>query len=184
MIYRFKIISEEKNDFLRVIDIDPDATFKDLRECVLASVGYKDDNNDSFFICDDNWQREKEISVTGRSSLSDQDDYRMDDTILSELLEDEGDKLSFRFDEVSDREFFMELKEVIFGQSLDTPDCVRSSGKAPIQIMPVEEPAPDTSHKAKQPVSDELDLEFYGDEGYNDDEISDGFDFGDEESSD
>ncbi len=181
MIYRFKIMSEEVNDFLRVIDIDPDATFMDLRQCVLDCVGYKDEYEDSFFICDDNWQREKEITISGRSSLSDQDDYKMNDTTLSELIEDEGEKLSFRYDNESDRELFMELKEVIFGQSVDKPSCIKRAGNAPVQIMPIEEPLPNTNQKSKQPMSDEIDLEFYGDEGFNDEEIESGFDFGEEE---
>ena len=41
MIYRFTIISDEVDDFVREIQIDPEATFYDFHEAILKSVGYK-----------------------------------------------------------------------------------------------------------------------------------------------
>ena len=40
MIYRFTIISDEVDDFVREIQIDPEATFFDFHEAILKSVGY------------------------------------------------------------------------------------------------------------------------------------------------
>ena len=40
MIYRFTIISDEVDDFVREIQIDPEATFYDFHEAILKSVGY------------------------------------------------------------------------------------------------------------------------------------------------
>ena len=63
MIYRFTIISDEVDDFIREIQIDPDATFFDFHKAILKSVGYKDNQMTSFFICDDDWEKEKEITL-------------------------------------------------------------------------------------------------------------------------
>ena len=52
MIYRFTIISDEVDDFVREIQIDPEATFYDFHEAILKSVGYANDQMTSFFICD------------------------------------------------------------------------------------------------------------------------------------
>ena len=59
MIYRFTLISDEADDFIREIQIDPEATFYDFHEAIVKSVGYTDDQMTSFFICDDDWEKEK-----------------------------------------------------------------------------------------------------------------------------
>ena len=38
MIYRFTIISDEVDDFVREIQIDPEATFYDFHEAILKSA--------------------------------------------------------------------------------------------------------------------------------------------------
>lgn len=66
MIYRFTIISDEVDDFVREIQIDPEATFLDFHEAILKSVGYTNDQMTSFFICDDDWEfraRQRPISM-------------------------------------------------------------------------------------------------------------------------
>ena len=62
MIYRFTIISDEVDDFVREIQIDPEATFFDLHEAILKAANYTNDQMTSFFICDDDWEKEKEIT--------------------------------------------------------------------------------------------------------------------------
>ena len=67
MIYRFTIISDEVDDFVREIQIDPEATFYDFHEAILKSVGYANDQMTSFFICDDDWERSN-LRRNGRQS--------------------------------------------------------------------------------------------------------------------
>ena len=43
MIYRFTLISDEVDDFIREIQIDPEATFYDFHEAILKSAGYTND---------------------------------------------------------------------------------------------------------------------------------------------
>ena len=90
MVYKFRIISDEVDDFLREIQIDSEASFYDLHEAILKSTGYKDDQMTSFFICDDDWEKETEITLEDMGSgSSEEDTYIMRETPLSELLEDE-----------------------------------------------------------------------------------------------
>lgn len=63
MIYRFTLISDEVDDFVREIQIDPEATFYDFHEAIVKSVGYTNDQMTSFFICVVNWEKEKEITL-------------------------------------------------------------------------------------------------------------------------
>ena len=55
MVFRFLILSDEVDDFKREIKIDSEATFLDLYNAIMDSVGYTKDQMCSFFICDDDW---------------------------------------------------------------------------------------------------------------------------------
>ena len=116
MIYRFNIVSDEVNNFKRVIEIDSDATFFDLRNAILDSVDYTKDQMDSFFICDDDWSKRIEITLTDMGTDSDVDVYLMEDTKLSDLIEEDDQKLLYVFDYLTERAFFMEMKESIPGK--------------------------------------------------------------------
>lgn len=180
MIYRFKLVCEEVPGFSRVIDIDPDAKFLELCDCILTSVGYVPTDSESFYICDDDWQPEVEVPFDERTSSSDRDSYSMKTTELSELIEDEGVKLTFMFDPAAEREFFMELREILFGESVDKATCIKSVGVAPEQIMISPMDVPEIVTTPKVGAQPDMDMDFSDEEGYNDDEISVGFDFGEE----
>ena len=121
MVYKFKLVSDEVSNFSREIEIDANSTFLQLRNAILDSVGYAKDDIDSFFLCDDEWQRQEEITLEDMGSSSDQDIWIMGDTPLNELIEDEGQKLVFVFDYMTERSFFMEMKRICPGQESCRP---------------------------------------------------------------
>lgn len=180
MIFRFKLVSDEVSNFSREIEIDANATFLQLRNAILDSVDYSKDDIDSFFLCDDEWQRQEEITLEDMGSASDQDIWIMEDTPLNELIEDEGQKLVFVFDYMTERSFFMEMKEAIPGKNLADPICTMKKGKAPAQFIDLEEfenKIDEAAAKAAQ--TDTLDIdEIYGgdDASYDDEDIASGFD--------
>ena len=117
MIYKFRIVSDEVDNFRREICIDSDATFLDLHDAILDSVGFTKDQMTSFFICDDDWEKKTEITLVDMGKDSDEDTWIMSSTRLSDLIEDEGQRLVFVFDYMTDRMFFMELKEIETGKT-------------------------------------------------------------------
>ena len=171
MVYKFRIISDEVDDFLREIKIDSEASFFELHEAILKSTGYKDDQMTSFFTCDDDWEKEVEITLEDMGNDSSEEDvYIMKDTPLSELLEDEKQKMIYVFDPLAERVFFIELSEIITGKDLDKAICSRKSGNAPAQTIDFDEQMTSNS-------SIDLDENFYGDEEFNADDFdSEGFD--------
>lgn len=169
MLFRFLILSDEVDDFKREIKIDSEATFLDLQNAILDSVGFTKDQMTSFFICDDDWTKRTEITLMEMDTTSDVDSYVMADTRLDELLEDEHQKLLFVFDYMTERAFFMELREIVTGKDLDAPICSKSVGLPPAQTMSFDD------FEAKH-ASTDMDEDFYGDSEYNDDELdSNGF---------
>ena len=141
MIYKFLVGSEESENFKLEIKIDSEDTFMRLRNTILDASGYSKEQMDSFYICDDDWHKEKEVTVMDMGSDSDEDVWIMDDTPLDELLDEEGQKLKFVFDYMTERYFYMVLKETIPGKSLHDPLCTRKEGKAPKETTDYEEPA-------------------------------------------
>ncbi|MEG2574102.1 MAG: hypothetical protein RSA44_05510 [Bacteroides sp.] len=172
MIYRFTIISDEVDDFVREIKIDSEASFFDLHKIVLKSVGYPDDQMTSFFICDDNWEKEKEITLEEMDNSLEEDSWVMKETLLSDLIEDEKQKLVYVFDYLTERMFFIELSEIITGQDLKEAVCSKQNGLPPKQTMDFEEMTVGNT-------SIDLDENFYGDQDFDIDEFDpEGFDMG------
>ena len=161
-----QLLSDEVDDFKREIQIDSEATFLDLQNVILDSVGYTKDQMTSFFICEDDWSKKTEITLVDMDTSSDVDSYIMESTHLDELLQDEHQKLMFVFDYMTERAFFMELREIIPNKDLEEPVCTKSRGDAPVQIMPLDE----FDNKLNASSSD-LDADFYGDSEYNLDEL-------------
>ena len=183
MIFTFRIVSDEVDNFRREINIDADATFLDLKNAICDSVDYDKNQMCSFFICDDNWEKEKEITLEDMGSDSAQEVYLMDDSILGDFIDDEGQRLMFTFDYMTDRSFFIEMKKLETGRNLIDPVCSMAVGKAPTQMMEFEEFEDKNAAKAKASAiaaavaAEDMGEEFYGSEQFNDDEFSaEGFD--------
>jgi len=172
MIYRFILVSDEVDGFYREIQINSSATFLDFSNAILKYVGYPDDQMTSFFICEDNWEKREEITREEMNTSSDIDSWVMADTPLDELIEDEKQRLVYVFDPLTERCFFIELKELITGQSLAEAVCTGAKGSAPKQTIDFDE---------MTAVAEKLDTgeDFYGDEGFDESELDeDGFDIG------
>lgn len=173
MIYRFLILSDEVDNFAREIEINSDATFLEFNNAILASVKYQTDQLTSFFHCLNGWEKHEEITLIEMDTNAENDAYVMDKTYLDEFVTDEGDRLIFVFDNLTERSFFIELKEIKPGSN-DKAVCTKSVGKAPKQITSEDEFLFNTDSKTgKDPL---LDDDFYGDSEFDMDELdADGF---------
>ena len=98
MIYKFRLLSDEVDNFRRDIEIDSDAKFLELNNAILESVGYPDDQMTSFFICNEKWIKEVEITREDMGGMSEEDNYVMADTVIGDLVEEEKQKLMYVFD--------------------------------------------------------------------------------------
>lgn len=169
MVYKFRLVSDEVDNFRREIDIDADATFLTLRNAICDSVGYDKNQMNSFFLCEDGWEKDKEITLEDMGSDSSEDVYLMDECILSDYIEDEGQRMIFVFDYMTDRAFFIELKRSEPGKTLQDPICSLSMGQAPPQMVDLDEFEAKIDLKAASAA--DLDADFYGSEEYNADEF-------------
>ncbi|MGQ1890954.1 IS1096 element passenger TnpR family protein [Thermophagus sp. OGC60D27] len=133
MIYKFRIISGENEDFIREVAIDSQSTFFKLHSCIVEELGYDKSQITSFFITDQNWHKKREITLIDMTGDEHSSISVMDQTKLGELITEKKQRLLYVFDPFTERALFLEL----FGiedQQLDQPVCIRRQGEAPLQF--------------------------------------------------
>ena len=177
MVYKFRLLSDEVDNFRRDIEIDSEATFHELHKAILDSVNYPDDQMTSFFICNDRWVKELESTLEDMGGMSEDESYVMAETVIGDIIEEEKQKLVYVFDPLGDRMFYMELSKIEFGKDVDQATCTKSAGDAPAQLLNFDE------LMNKAPIveaSDEFSEDFYGSDSYNEDDLDpEGYGIGD-----
>lgn len=178
MIYRFTIISDEAEDFMREIQIDSEATFLELQDAILDSCNYTHDQMTSFHICEQGWEKGQEITLEDMGGSLDEDCYIMSDTRLSDFLEDEKQHLLFTYDPLAERVFFIELSKIGKGSTQKKPAVTRSMGNAPQQLLDFDE------IMSRSPLGEDIDSimedeDMFGSEVSLDEIDPEGYDFSD-----
>ncbi|MDR1382080.1 MAG: hypothetical protein LBJ47_11465 [Tannerella sp.] len=163
MVYRFLILSDEVDNFKREIQIGSQATFLDLHNEILKATGYEEKQMYSFFICGEDWSKRTEITLIEMDTSSEEDCYVMENTLLEDLLEEEHQKLLYVFDQMTERVFFIELREIITGKDLKKPVCTKSVGEPPKQFIDFNVLSDDAGI--------DLGENFYGDDEYDEEDL-------------
>ena len=164
MIYKITLLNDEVDGFKRVFSCDADATFLDLHKAIIASCKYPDDQMTSFFMCNDRWEREQEVTLVEMESSFEYDNMVMQDTRLSDLLTEPKQKLVYVFDPMFDRYFFGELTSIMPGSQTGV-ECTEQKGKAPKQL--------ETEDILNSKVANDIDIDadFYGSDEYDAEEL-------------
>jgi hypothetical protein len=165
MIYHFVVLSDEVDNFRREIDIDAEATFQELNDLLLKTCAYKKDLMTSFFVCDEFWEKKKEITAVDMHDDPEKEPAPlMEHTHLSDIISETEAKnklnLLFEFDIMCERYLYMQLKEVRDHEHLLQPVITLEKGKAPKQEGDIDAMFKDLD------TSD-----MYGDDSFNDDEL-------------
>lgn len=178
MTFKLTLFSQEKEDFVLEILADSDAKFSELHRLILDDCRYAEHPGQCFYICDEDCRVRHRISLTESEDTNyDEDIDLMSQTRLCDFLEDEGQRLIYVFDPDDKRFFLMELTENVFGKTMDKAVVNRRHGQAPSQMLFADEPSFEAERSAEQsssPAGDEAEEyagDFYGDEGYEADEL-------------
>jgi desulfoferrodoxin (superoxide reductase-like protein) len=162
MIYFFRAISNESDDFLFDIAINSDAKFVDLHHFIQKQLNFDPAQMTSFFLTDEDWQKEKEITLIDMM-MDDDSAEVMDKVSLGELLNEPKQRLLYAFDLFAERVLFMELTDITEGSVKETI-AVRIEGTPPPQF-------------SEEGFSFDLDL---ASDVYDEDEMDDFLSFGDD----
>jgi len=134
MIIYLRLLSSEIEAFVKEIAIDNTQTFADLHTTIQELLSYDATQMASFFTTDQDWNKEMEITLFDMTDSESEHLKVMQDTLLSDYLFEEGQRLLYVFDFFSERGFFMEVIQIAKG-SLEKPNCYRNEGVAPEQIL-------------------------------------------------
>ena len=165
MIYKITFSCEEGDPkFRRVFEADSEATFFDLHQAILSSVQYEEGQMTSFFMCNDDWEKGQEVTLIPMDANFEYDNMVMEDTRLSDLLTEQGQRLIYVFDPMFERYFFGSLKEMK-GGTMAGVQCVESTGRPPKQLKADDDLTGLTTKDAKKDL--DLDSDFYGGSQYD-----------------
>lgn len=177
MIIKLRAICGEVDGFLREIEIDGNYSFLTLHHFIQENLKYDDKQLASFFLTDNGWNKEQEITLLdmtdGETSLS----LPMEKAFLQDHLTKLKQRFIYIFDLFSERALFFEVIHIDKKGSLDEPICTVSAGVAPKQIE-----FDDASHDPDSIMHDDdsFDDLLYGGE-LDDEDFGDDDEFGNDE---
>jgi hypothetical protein len=179
MVLKFRLISNEQDDFIRDFEILDEQTFFRLHVAIQDNLHFDKSQIASFFICNNKWEKEQEITLF---ELSDEESAKvlvMDNTRMSDFMHDIHDKMLYVFDVFNERLFFIELVEILNqDSSKEYPFCSFEKGQAPQQVFMDPIFSPKDLDESLRLNDTSLDNEIYGDDEMlgNDDLDKLGFD--------
>jgi hypothetical protein len=181
-VYKFKLISESHDDFLREIEIRANQTFDDLHNFILEEIGFDNSQLASFYLSNGNWDKLEEITLL---DMSEDDEHKIKtmNMLLSDVIEDPHQRLIYVYDFINLWTFYLEIIKIIPASNSATyPRCTKRIGMPPKQILSPVAPStivPDDSIDDEFEIDEDVDY----DENSNDDnnyddyfnELSEGF---------
>jgi hypothetical protein len=170
MIYKFSISVEgEEEEFLREIEIDGNSTFEDLHYAIIEATGLEGEELASFYICDNMWVKEKEITLLDMSEEENRLDI-MSECKIKDNITNPDQKLIYEYDFLNLLTFQIELIKTKSAQAKTKyPRCVKSVGK----LTPRAKSQPSMIPSEIEEEFEFADKEF---DAFNEDELGEGFD--------
>ena len=132
-IFRFNMLCDEDDYFLREYDVPSNMTLSQLRTFIDQDVHYRPDEMVSFFVADDHWEPLREYTAM---DMGDEETApgKMEETTLIQIVQQPGHRLIYRFDSLDDRAFYLQLMEVLPAtKGVRYPRVNLSQGDAPSQ---------------------------------------------------
>lgn len=135
MIYLFRIISDENQDFFRDLVIDGKNTFLDFHQTLQENLGYDPSQLASFFITNELWEKQQEITLIDMMENTGVETVTMDNASIEDHISSQKQRLIYVFDFFSERALFMELVEKSEESTTKkTPFIGYSEGEPPPQL--------------------------------------------------
>jgi hypothetical protein len=144
--YKFRLLSDENDEFLRDIEIKSTQTFKDFHNIIKKVAGIDGNELASFFICDRKWNKMKEITLIDmeeddyESEQEDLDDEEeetefrmplsiMEKSVIKDFIDDPHQRILYEYDILNQSSLYIELIKISpTDPKAKYPVCVKSKG--------------------------------------------------------
>lgn len=135
MIYLFRVVSDEDQNFYRDVVAEGSDTFLELHQVMQENLGYDACQLASFFITNEMWEKQKEITLIDMMQDPALGTTTMDQVTLDEFLKEISQRMIYVFDFFAERAFFIELIEMSDETSMkETPFVAQGRGDPPAQL--------------------------------------------------
>jgi len=151
MIYHFKIISPEVDNFSIELETGGEETFFALHEAIQKAAGFYSHQLASFFISNGRGKKEIEISLLD-NGFNGFPYYAMQKTRIADLISANTKRLLYTFDFFNDRSLIIELTGIDMEKNQHGPLTTFVEGEAPVQILEDEENAQESTAKQEDEV--------------------------------
>ena len=135
MTHRFLLFCEEEPNFVMEIMASPSTSFHELHTLIHKTCGYEENGDHLFLICNEDWKVKEKIHLHDTASIGyDEDFFLMENSILEDFIEEEGQHMAYIYETSARKKFLIELVENIFGEMTEKAFVRRQKGIAPAQI--------------------------------------------------
>lgn len=110
--YRFRILTEANEEFLREIDVLASQTFEDFHKAIVETTKLKGNELASFYICDHAWRKKSEIALMDMNFDENSTVSIMHNTKLNAAIFDPHQKLIYVYDYLNMYTFEIELVKI------------------------------------------------------------------------
>lgn len=137
VVYRFRVTFEDYDEVHRDIEIKSTQNFLDLHQIIQSSIGFDGQKPASFYMSNDNWTKEQEISTAERTDKSGNVSKLMENARLCDFIADPHQKILYLSDYQANWGFMIELVKIIpqADPMRNYPVCIKSIGDAPKQFV-------------------------------------------------
>ena len=136
MVLKFRLISNEQDEFIRDFEILDEQTFFHFHTAIQDNLHFDRSQIASFYICNENWEKEQEITLFEFSDENNNGILVMDNSVIKDHMSEVHDKMQYVFDVFNERLLYIELVGITTQQTgKEYPQCVHKKGPAPQQIL-------------------------------------------------
>jgi hypothetical protein len=191
--YKFKVFYDEVEDFVRDVDVLANTNFEDFHLFLYKCLGLQGNEFAAFSICDQKWNKQKEITLMDTSEEDEDFDnpeyeeedsfstksrlpkFVMKDAILKDFITDPHQHILYEYDFMDPKTFYIEFQKVAQTEKPDEfPRCTFQKGVMPVRLTAKDLPQPEVDEASL--LLDELEEEedeFGFNDGYNEEDYTD-----------
>ncbi|MCU0378326.1 MAG: plasmid pRiA4b ORF-3 family protein [Bacteroidales bacterium] len=131
MVYRFVVLSDEDEAFVREFEFLESQSLLDFHNAIQEELEFDRSQIASFYMATDSWEKEEEFTLFDMGAGS----STMDNALLEDIIFRKNQKLLYVFDFFNERALFIEYvgesKEM---DGREYPLCTNSKGLPPKQV--------------------------------------------------
>ena len=143
------MIKDDQEEFVRDFEVKTNQSFMDLHNVIHDTVQFNGKELSSFYICNQNWKKMKEITLidmnTGAEEDIGQDEDNpvvkkvtliMESSRIKDFIDDPHQRIIYEYDFLNPQTFYLELIKVLEADpNISYPVCINRKGE--LETKPV-----------------------------------------------